>query len=104
MEFPEITEHALSPRTELRFELEHSETLALRVCLHFLTLLAHQRTDPAVPAQSQIKQGKAEIFGAELALARWYAFSEGCKAAVYTFEGCVLEMSPLPPSYHAVYT
>jgi hypothetical protein len=33
------------------------------------------------------------VFGAEMAPERWYHFLAGCKAAVFSWEGCELEMS-----------
>jgi N-terminal beta-sandwich domain of polyadenylation factor len=41
----------------------------------------------------QLVQGEAEVFGAELALGRTYLFGAECKAAVFTWHGCTLEMS-----------
>ncbi|KAF9506638.1 hypothetical protein BS47DRAFT_1378074 [Hydnum rufescens UP504] len=41
-------------------------------------------------------QGEAEIFGAELALGRTYLFGAECKAAVFTWHGCTLEMNETP--------
>ena len=40
-------------------------------------------------------KGTAEIFGAELAEGKTYLFGEECKAAVYTWHGCTIQMSPI---------
>ena len=44
----------------------------------------------------QLIKGRAEIFGFELVEGKVYLFAFECKAAVYTWQGCVLEMS-IPP-------
>ena len=41
----------------------------------------------------QLVRGQAEIFGAELAEGKTYLFGLECKAAVYTWQGCTIEMS-----------
>ncbi|CED82685.1 mRNA cleavage and polyadenylation factor IA/II complex, subunit CLP1 [Phaffia rhodozyma] len=63
----------LEPQSEYRFELEQAEFIAI-----------------------QLTQGQAEIFGAEIAPNRWYHFMAECKAAVFTWEGCQLEMTGTP--------
>lgn len=42
----------------------------------------------------QVIDGQAELFGAELAPKRWHYFVAGYKGAVFSWEGCTLEMSP----------
>ncbi|EUC57845.1 mRNA cleavage and polyadenylation factor CLP1 [Rhizoctonia solani AG-3 Rhs1AP] len=59
----------LPAKSEYRFELEANTSLAIR------------RTS-----------GTAEIYGAELAPGRLYLFGGECKAAVFTWYGCTLEM------------
>jgi polyribonucleotide 5'-hydroxyl-kinase len=44
----------------------------------------------------QVLKGHAEVFGAELADGRYYLFGHECKAAIFTWQGCTIEMSPLP--------
>lgn len=39
------------------------------------------------------KGGSAEIFGAEMAPEKLYVFGQECKASVFTWNGCTLEMS-----------
>jgi hypothetical protein len=51
---------------------------------------------PAITAQ--LLQGQAEIFGAEMAPKRWYHFLAECKAAIFSWDGCQIEMSPRQPS------
>lgn len=46
----------------------------------------------------QLVTGHAEIFGAEMADGKTYLFGQECKAAVFTWQGCTIEMS-LPLSY-----
>ncbi|KAF7322484.1 mRNA cleavage and polyadenylation factor CLP1 [Mycena chlorophos] len=60
----------LEPETEYRFELDPDASLAIK--------LVH---------------GNAEVFGAELAANRPYLFGQECKAAIYTWQGCTIEMS-----------
>ncbi|KAJ7219572.1 Pre-mRNA cleavage complex II protein Clp1-domain-containing protein [Mycena pura] len=66
----ESKEWTLDPETEYRFELDPGESLAVK--------LIH---------------GHAEVFGAELAANHPYLFGQECKAAVFTWRGCTIEMS-----------
>lgn len=43
----------------------------------------------------QLVHGYAEIFGAELVEGKAYIFGSECKAAVFTWQGCTIEMSLL---------
>ncbi|KAJ3517404.1 hypothetical protein NLJ89_g521 [Agrocybe chaxingu] len=61
----------LEPESEYRFELDPGTSLAIKLV-----------------------QGHAEIFGFELAEGKVYLFGFECKAAVYTWQGCTIEMSP----------
>ena len=45
----------------------------------------------------QVLKGHAEVFGAELADGKYYLFGHECKAAIFTWQGCTIEMS-FPPS------
>lgn len=63
----------LNPQSEYRFELEPSASLAIR-----------------------LTSGNAEIYGAELAPGRAYLFGGECKAAVFTWYGCTLEVIGRP--------
>ncbi|THG93470.1 hypothetical protein EW026_g7775 [Hermanssonia centrifuga] len=49
--------------------------------------------DPGTSLAIKLVQGHAEIFGAELAEGKTYLFYEECKAAVFTWQGCTIEMS-----------
>ncbi|OCH84996.1 Clp1-domain-containing protein [Obba rivulosa] len=62
-------EWVLEPQTEYRFELDPGSSLAVKLI-----------------------RGHAEIFGAELVEGKPYVFGSECKAAVYTWQGCTLEM------------
>ena len=46
-------------------------------------------------ATFQVVKGHAEVFGAELADGKYYLFGHECKAAIFTWQGCTIEMSPL---------
>jgi polyribonucleotide 5'-hydroxyl-kinase len=41
----------------------------------------------------QVLKGHAEVFGAELADGKYYLFGHECKAAIFTWQGCTIEMS-----------
>ncbi|KAI0807663.1 Pre-mRNA cleavage complex II protein Clp1-domain-containing protein [Fomes fomentarius] len=68
------TKHwTLQPESEYRFELDPGTTLAIKLV-----------------------NGYAEIFGAELAEGKTYLFGEECKAAVFTWQGCTIEVTGHP--------
>jgi polyribonucleotide 5'-hydroxyl-kinase len=50
-------------------------------------------------------KGHAEVFGAELADGKYYLFGHECKAAIFTWQGCTIEISPIfshhKPSYQS---
>ncbi|KII89197.1 hypothetical protein PLICRDRAFT_687666 [Plicaturopsis crispa FD-325 SS-3] len=66
----------LDPETEYRFELDPGTSLAIKLV-----------------------RGHAEVFGAELAEGKPYLFGSECKAAVYTWQGCTIEMSQPSTEY-----
>lgn len=63
----------LGPETEYRFELDPG------MCLVIVVL-----------------RGNAEIFGAELVEGKQHVFAGECKAAVYTWKGCSIEVTGRP--------
>ncbi|KIM79603.1 hypothetical protein PILCRDRAFT_73915 [Piloderma croceum F 1598] len=63
-------EWELDAETEYRFELDPGTSLAIKLV-----------------------QGQAEVFGTELAEGKQYLFGSECKASVFTWQGCVLEIS-----------
>ncbi|KAI0665305.1 hypothetical protein C8Q70DRAFT_943580 [Cubamyces menziesii] len=63
----------LQPTSEYRFELDPGTTLAIKLV-----------------------SGYAEIFGAELAEGKTYVFGQECKAAVFTWQGCTIEVTGHP--------
>ncbi|KDN51048.1 hypothetical protein RSAG8_00677, partial [Rhizoctonia solani AG-8 WAC10335] len=63
----------LVAKSEYRFELEANTSFAIR-----------------------LTSGTAEIYGAELAPGRLYLFGGECKAAVFTWYGCTLEVTGRP--------
>ncbi|CCM00528.1 uncharacterized protein FIBRA_02562 [Fibroporia radiculosa] len=65
-----VRQWQLEPETEYRFELDPGNSLAIKLV-----------------------DGQAEIFGAELAEGSIYVFGMECKAAVYTWQGCTIEMT-----------
>ncbi|KAF8503385.1 Clp1-domain-containing protein [Russula emetica] len=66
-------EWVLEPETEYRFELDPGSSLAIRVL-----------------------KGHAEVFGAELADGKYYLFGHECKAAIFTWQGCTIEVTGTP--------
>ncbi|TFK54718.1 cleavage/polyadenylation factor ia subunit Clp1p [Heliocybe sulcata] len=62
-------EWVLEPETEYRFEL-----------------------DPGTSLAAKLIRGQAEIFGAELVEGKSYVFGYECKAAIYTWQGCTIEI------------
>ncbi|KAI0647520.1 hypothetical protein C8Q79DRAFT_959857 [Trametes meyenii] len=60
----------LQPESEYRFELDPGASLAIKLV-----------------------NGQAEIFGAELAEGKVYVFGQECKAAVFTWQGCTIEVT-----------
>lgn len=66
-------EWVLAPETEYRFELDAGTSLAVK-----------------------LTSGQAEIFGAELVEGKAYVFGYECKAAVYTWLGCTIEVIGQP--------
>ncbi|KAK2466722.1 hypothetical protein APHAL10511_000980 [Amanita phalloides] len=69
-------EWQLDPETEYRFEL-----------------------DPGISLAIKLLSGHAEIFGFELVEGKSYLFGSECKAAVYTWRGCTIEMSQPSTEY-----
>ena len=67
----------LSPRTEWRFEVSFRQNYSIRLVV-----------------------GHAELFGVEVAPNQTYTFS-GCKAVVFTWQGCRLELSGEAESEYA---
>ncbi|KAF8633843.1 hypothetical protein AX15_001217 [Amanita polypyramis BW_CC] len=68
-----IKKWKLEPETEYRFELDPGTSLAIKLV-----------------------EGYAEIFGFELVEGRSYLFGSECKAAVYTWQGCTIEVIGQP--------
>ncbi|KAF6763856.1 hypothetical protein DFP72DRAFT_986592 [Ephemerocybe angulata] len=76
---PRPREWILEPETEYRFELDPGTTFAIKI--------------------SSCSRAAAEIFGAELVEGKTYLFTSECKAALYTWQGCVIEMSTASTEY-----
>ncbi|KAH9966846.1 Pre-mRNA cleavage complex II protein Clp1-domain-containing protein [Russula dissimulans] len=66
-------EWVLDPETEYRFELDPGNSLTIKVV-----------------------KGHAEVFGAELADGKYYLFGRECKAAIFTWRGCTIEVTGTP--------
>uniref|UniRef100_A0A1B6BXL4 Protein CLP1 homolog n=2 Tax=Clastoptera arizonana TaxID=38151 RepID=A0A1B6BXL4_9HEMI len=65
-----VQEFQLDPDAELRFEIENkNESVTL-----------------------EVKSGMAEIFGTELVKGKSYTFNTGAKVAVFTWQGCTIEL------------
>ena len=86
-------EWLLDPQTEYRFELDPGTSLAIKV------RLLCSRSLLKTSSGFQLTRGHAEIFGFELVEAQTYVFGAECKAAVFTWQGCLLEMSPVASVY-----
>ncbi|KIM55025.1 hypothetical protein SCLCIDRAFT_1221427 [Scleroderma citrinum Foug A] len=69
----ESKEWVLEPETEYRFELDPGSSLVIKLI-----------------------RGNAEIFGAELAEGKTYLFAFECKAAVFTWRGCTIQVTGRP--------
>ncbi|KAH8106888.1 Pre-mRNA cleavage complex II protein Clp1-domain-containing protein [Cristinia sonorae] len=69
-------EWTLAAETEYRFELDAGTSLAIKLL-----------------------RGRAEIFGSELVEGKIYLFYEECKAAVFTWQGCTIEISQPSTEY-----
>ena len=55
--------------------------------------------DAHVPALAvELRTGRAEVFGSEMAPGRAYVLPRGCKAAVHAFEGATLRVHGGPPA------
>jgi hypothetical protein len=84
----EPKEWNLDPETEYRFELDPGTSLAVKVRLHTFHFYI------GMTLTEQLIRGHAEVFGAELAANKPYLFGSECKAAIFTWRGCTIEMSP----------
>jgi polyribonucleotide 5'-hydroxyl-kinase len=79
-------EWILEAETEYRFELDPGAILAVKVRIL-------PRSDYNLIYVYQLVHGEAEVFGAELAEGKSYLFGSECKAAIFTWQGCTIEMS-----------
>ncbi|KAI0086409.1 Pre-mRNA cleavage complex II protein Clp1-domain-containing protein [Irpex rosettiformis] len=52
--------------------------------------------DPGTSVAIKLVRGQAEIFGAELVEGKTYFFYEECKAAIFTWQGCTIEITGQP--------
>jgi polyribonucleotide 5'-hydroxyl-kinase len=80
-------EWVLHPETEYRFELDPGTSIAIKVRTPYLSLRYVLRIC------LQVIRGLAEIFGSEIVEGKTYVFGQECKAAVFTWQGCTIEMS-----------
>lgn len=85
-------EWVLEPETEYRFELDPGNFLAIKVRSPSVSIT--RMCDDAQHCDFQVVKGHAEVFGAELADGKYYLFGHECKAAIFTWQGCTIEMSP----------
>jgi polyribonucleotide 5'-hydroxyl-kinase len=86
----ESKEWRLEPETEYRFELDPGTSLAVKVCLDIYLSRSTPQSDFYI---LQLIHGQAEVFGAELAEGKQYLFGSECKAAIFTWQGCTIEIS-----------
>lgn len=87
-----LREIELSKESEFRFELEAGAPMAIRV----RSISGPKHCLPVwCNGPDQVVAGNAEVYGSEMAPGRTYVFSQECRAAINSWEGCMLEMSPL---------
>jgi hypothetical protein len=79
--------------SEFRFELEAGAPIAIRV-----RSKSPRHCPVGCNGPDQVVAGNAEVYSSEMAPGRTYVFSQECRAAIYSWEGCTLEMSRLRPS------
>ncbi|XP_011708131.1 PREDICTED: protein CLP1 homolog [Wasmannia auropunctata] len=65
-----VQEFKLDPKCELRFEVENKNE----------------------KVRLELKNGRAEVFGTALVRGKKYEFTTGAKVAVYTWQGCTVEL------------
>jgi N-terminal beta-sandwich domain of polyadenylation factor len=80
-------EWELDAENEYRFELDPGTSLAIKVRQRNYSVLLQGLNF------FQLVSGQAEVFGTELAEGKQYLFGSECKASVFTWQGCVLEIS-----------
>lgn len=68
-----LREWKIGPQSEYRFEVDSKRPIAIKVI-----------------------QGNAEVFGSEMAPGRMYLFSSECKAAIFSWEGCTIQVTGKP--------
>lgn len=44
----------------------------------------------------QLKSGFAELYGTELVKSKKYSFTQGAKVAIFSYQGCVLNLTGEP--------
>lgn len=98
-DYPPPREWVLAAETEYRFELDGGTTLGIKVSRRYT-----RKTIADNSFFMQLVRGQAEVFGAELVEGKVHLFYEECKAAVYTWQGCTIEMSPQAPFNHVCRT
>lgn len=85
-------EWILDAETEYRFELDSGTTLAIKVRPRGYT---SQKYYVLLSTIFELVRGTAEVFGCELAEGKIYVFAYECKAAIFTWHGCTLQMSKI---------
>lgn len=61
--------------------------------LHILSIQSTNRVLRNCPIFFfQLKSGMAEVFGTELVKGKGYVFTTGAKIAVFTWQGCAIEL------------
>ncbi|KAL7468730.1 hypothetical protein ACHAXS_008958 [Conticribra weissflogii] len=91
---PNTTRHTLPPESELRLEVPFGITctVTLRSGSADATAAPNQATITNPPANNEIINGTAELFGAELPPSRPLYFT-GTKLAIFTWHGCTLDVT-----------
>jgi polyribonucleotide 5'-hydroxyl-kinase len=81
-------EWKVNAQSEYRFEVDSKHPIAIKVRYSYSQsslLLTSPNTD-------QVTAGHAELFGSEMAPDRMYLFSYECKAAIFSWEGCTIQI------------
>lgn len=84
-------EWKINAQSEYRFEVDAKHPIAIKVRY----MLQKNKSPPPKRTRSQVIDGHAELFGSEMAPGRMYLFSYECKAAVFSWEGCTIQICPI---------
>lgn len=89
-------EYTLDRDCELRFEVESKTQVVVEVCLFVYVSRFPFHVKLILISTFQLKNGFAELYGTELVKAKKYAFTQGAKVAIFSYQGCVLIIRGTP--------